>query len=245
MTADGYEADLAYIHHVGFGGFATQAAPGVIEHLRQCGVRDGLVVDLGCGSGLLARELLDAGYDVLGVDSSASMIKLARANAPSGTFRKQSYLQVPLPACDAVTSLGECLNYLFDRSNTKARLARLFSRIHRALRPGGVFLFDVAGPGRVGGEAERMSHREGKDWAVLLRAEEDSRRNILSRHLTTFRRVGRHYRRSNEVHRLRLYRPAELAAMLRNAGFRVRMLRGYGSLRFARGHAGLLARKPC
>ena len=93
----GYEADLAYIHHVGFGGFATQAAPGVIEHLRQCGVRDGLVVDLGCGSGLLARELLDAGYDVLGVDSSASMIKLARANAASGAFRKQSYLEVPFP----------------------------------------------------------------------------------------------------------------------------------------------------
>ena len=89
-----------------------------------------------------------------------------------------------------------------------------------------------------------MSHREGKDWAVLVRAEVDSRRNTLTRRMTTFRRVGRHYRRSNEVHQLRLYRSADMAAMLRDVGFRVRVLRGYGTLRFARGHAGLLARKP-
>ena len=47
-----YRDDLSYIHHVGFGGLAGGAAPGLIGLLREAGIREGLVVDLGCGSSL-------------------------------------------------------------------------------------------------------------------------------------------------------------------------------------------------
>ena len=67
----GYKKDLAYIHDVGFGDFAKNSAPGLLEIMRRAEINDGLVVDLGCGSGIWARELVDAGYDagipVLGV----------------------------------------------------------------------------------------------------------------------------------------------------------------------------------
>src|SRR5438067_1015248 len=109
--ADGYKADLAYIHDAGYAGFATGAAPGLLALLRRNSVSSGLVVDLGCGSGVWARILTDAGYDVLGVDYSAAMIALARKRAPRATFRNESYLKTVLPRCDAVTSLGECFNY--------------------------------------------------------------------------------------------------------------------------------------
>ncbi len=46
----GYSDDLAYIHHVGYGSFARDAAPGVLEIFRRHDITDGLVVDLGCGS---------------------------------------------------------------------------------------------------------------------------------------------------------------------------------------------------
>src|SRR5262245_26473393 len=65
---DPYREDLAYIHDVGFSAFALQAAPGLLALLRRGGVTQGLVVDLGCGTGLWAAELLRAGYQVLGVD---------------------------------------------------------------------------------------------------------------------------------------------------------------------------------
>ena len=52
---ESYKTDLAYIHDVGFGNYATNSAPGLLEILRQAGVSTGLVVDLGCGSGLWAR----------------------------------------------------------------------------------------------------------------------------------------------------------------------------------------------
>lgn len=237
-----YQQDLAYVHDAGFK-FSVKAAPGLLGLLRRNGIRGGLVVDLGCGSGLWARRLTESGYDVLGVDLSASMIKLARKAAPAARFRCESYLAVKMPRCEAVTSLGECLNYLFDAGNTPAQLSRLFRRVHAALSPGGVFLFDLAGPGRIGPSGHRSGHWEGDDWEMFMDADEDRERRILTRRIVTFRRAGKLYRRSAETHRLRLHRPSDIAADLRRAGFTARVLRGYGSLRFSRGHAGFLARK--
>ena len=53
----GYREDLAYIHDVGFGEFALNAVPGLLTLLKKSGVPNGLVLDLGCGSGLWARDL--------------------------------------------------------------------------------------------------------------------------------------------------------------------------------------------
>lgn len=68
----------------------------------------------------------------------------------------------------------------------------------------------------------------------------------VTRDLTLFCAAGdvdRHFRRSDERHRLRLYRPDDVTRRLRDAGFRVRRLRGYGDLRFGRGWAGCVATK--
>src|SRR6266849_5609861 len=97
-----YENDLAYIHDVGFSDFAKNSAPGLLEMLRQNGITGGLVVDLGCGSGLWARELSQAGYDVLGIDISPAMIEMARNRVPDGEFRQTSLLKADLPRCVAV-----------------------------------------------------------------------------------------------------------------------------------------------
>jgi SAM-dependent methyltransferase len=240
-----YAEDLAYIHDVGFGGFATQAAPGLLDILHRSGLTQGLVVDLGCGSGIWARELHRAGYEVLGIDISAAMIDLARKRVPEARFRKESFLKAKLPPCVAVTSIGECLNYLFDQHNSTKELGRLFRRVFDALHRGGVLVFDLLEPGQIRGREPRRSHyREGQDWAVLVQVEEDPEQHLLTRRITSFRKVGALYRRSAEVHRVRLYQSAELAEELGRIGFRVRRVRGYGAFRFRRGHLALVARKP-
>jgi SAM-dependent methyltransferase len=241
---DAYRDDLAYIHDAGFGGFAREAGPVLVDALRRQGFARGLVIDLGCGSGILARTVCDAGYDILGIDLSEAMADLARQRVPRGQFRVESLLQAELPPCVAVAAVGECVNYLFDDSNTKATLAKVFRRIHAALAPGGLFLFDVVEPGRVPGPGPRRALWEGEDWAVLVTSDEDRRRGLLTRRITSFRRVGDLYRRDEEVHRQRLLARAELASQLRSIGFRVRIIRGYGPLRFGPGHVGFMARKP-
>jgi SAM-dependent methyltransferase len=239
---DAYNTDLAYIHDVGFGDFAKTAAPWLLETLRANGIDSGLVVDLGCGSGIWARELSQAGYDVLGIDISPAMIEIAFKRVPRGEFRVGSLLRAKLPACDAVTSLGECFNYLFDGTNRIARLRRVFDRVYSALKPGGLFVFDIAEPGR--GKGPRQKHRQGKDWAVLVEVEEDAKTNRLTRRITTFRKRGESYIRDEEVHVLQLYTRSEVATELRRAGFRVRTLRGYGEQTMIDGCVGFMARKP-
>jgi len=233
----GYQRDLAYIHDAGFGDFARKSAPGLLAILRKAGIRTGLVVDVGCGSGIWAAELTRRGYDVVGIDISSSMIELARKRAPAARFIQASFLSAKLPPCDAVTALGEIFNYTFDGCNSRRQLARFFRRAHEALRPGGIFIFDIAEPGR----ELRRAHAEGKDWAILFSAE--ASRDILVRRMTAFRKVGKLYRRSQETHRLRLYRSSDLAAELRRAGFSVRMLRAYGRMPLPSGNAAFVATK--
>ncbi|MGA3025060.1 MAG: class I SAM-dependent methyltransferase [Bryobacteraceae bacterium] len=238
-----YGTDLAYIHDAGFGEFALRSAPGLLSLLRRNRVDHGLVVDLGCGSGIWARHLGFAGYDVVGVDASPAMIRLARAKAPRAKLTTGSLTEVALPPCDAVTSIGECLSYAFARDKSGAALQRFFRRVYCALRPGGVFLFDLAASGREPAGMPRKSYWTGDDWAVLVEASEDPERHLLTRRLVSFRRAGRLYRRNEETHVLRLYEIDPIRDALAGAGFVTKPLRGFGQVRFRAGHFGLLACK--
>ena len=240
---DFYREDLAYIHDVGHADFALRSAPGILRILRENGVPEGLVVDLGCGSGLWARELLRAGYRVLGIDISGAMVEIAREKAPGAEFQVGSLFEATIPPCDAVTAVSEVLNYLFDPENEERGLGRVFGRVYEALRPGGVFVFDVLGPGQVpGGKVRGFS--TGPDWAVLNEKEEDEQAGTMERRIVSFRRVGDLYRRTDEVHRVRLYGPDGITADLSRAGFEVTTMRAYGDYPLAENHAAFVARRP-
>jgi 2-polyprenyl-3-methyl-5-hydroxy-6-metoxy-1,4-benzoquinol methylase len=71
---------------------------------------DGLVVDLGCGSGIVSRAVAEAGYEVLGIDISPAMIALAKAHVPGGAFRVASVIATDIPPCIAVAAVGEVFN---------------------------------------------------------------------------------------------------------------------------------------
>jgi SAM-dependent methyltransferase len=238
-----YRDDLAYIHDAGFGGFAAGAAPWLLSLFRSNGLEDGLVIDLGCGSGIWARELLMAGYRVLGFDISPAMVALARKAAPRGEFHAASFVDAPLRPCVAVTAIGEIFNYRFDSRNTSQRLDTLFERVHGVLRPGGLFVFDVALSGRIP-EGRRRTYSEGKDWACLYEGVEDRAAKTLTRTITTFRKVGRAWRRDSEVHHLRLYERGDIMSRLRSAGFRVQVVDRYGKTQFPDGYLGFVAKKP-
>ena len=235
---NGYGEDLAHIHASGFTELAEAAAPAVLELLRGAGIQRGLVVDLGCGSGITSRVLVEAGYDVLGIDTSRPLLARARRAASGARFKHGSFLDERLPDCICVLAVGEVLSY------TTRSLEPAFRRVYRALRPGGLFVLDLAGPGRVPGGGPARSWAEGADWAILVETDEDPRRRLLTRRMTTFRRTERGWRRGRETHRQRLHPPSEIGARLRSAGFRVRTRRGYGGEPFAPGHYVVVASKP-
>jgi SAM-dependent methyltransferase len=249
---EAYREDLAYIHDAGFGRFARGAAALLLEELRRGGFDRGLVIDLGCGSGILAEQLAAGGFDVLGIDVSAAFIALTRRRVPGGVFHVGSLLAADLPPCVAVAAVGECVNYLFDERHSAEGVRQVLGRAFGALAPGGLLLFDVAEPGRVPGPGAQKSHAEGDGWAVLVTVEEDRQQGLLTRHITSFRKspgslsspAGELYRRDHEVHRLRLLPRARVVSWLQEIGFEAQTLAGYGPAPFAPGWVGFLARKP-
>lgn len=223
-----YRDDLSWIHHAGFSEFATSASTGVIALLRTHPIRNGLVIDIGCGSGILARALTDAGFDVLGIDASPSMIALARTTAPTARFEVATFDRATLPPCAAITAMGEVLNYgMLDD------VRRFVRNAASAISAGGLLLFDVAERGAYPPHEERRIG--GDDWSVIIIKDSDGER--LTRRVLTFRQIDGTTRHDEEVHTIELFAREELTTILRDAGFRVRVRRSYGSYRLPKGHA--------
>jgi SAM-dependent methyltransferase len=239
---DAYQRDLAYIHDTGFGQRARDSAPGLLKLFHHNGIRDGLIVDLGCGSGIWARVLTDAGYQVMGVDISPAMIELARQRAPRGLFQVGSFVRFPIPPCRAVTALGEVFNYQFDPENSLRTLRRVCKRAFDALPRRGLLVFDVAQAGRCRGLRQRFF--EGKDWVCLVEYRHDVAKQQLTRRIVSFRKADDRYRRNEEIHLQQLYPGAKVADMLRGIGFRVRQVRSYGEYFLGDGVVAFVARKP-
>jgi SAM-dependent methyltransferase len=237
-----YGPELARVHHEGFGDIARQAAALLLDALAAAGHTDGLVVDLGSGSGILTRLVTDAGFDGLGFDLSPDMVRLASAHAPAARFVEAAVLDADIPPCVAVAAVGEIVNYAFDPRTDLEHLAPLFRRVRESLQPGGVLLFDSAGPGRAGPTGRREGVVESDGWTIRSVAEEDEDRDgpRLVRRALLVTADGAHH---DETHVLRLYRPAEVEALLAEAGFGdVRRLTHYRDFELPVGLTGFLAR---
>ncbi|WP_019499767.1 class I SAM-dependent methyltransferase [Pseudanabaena sp. PCC 6802] len=240
---DWYNEDLAYIHDVGYRDYALKSMPGILEILQHDNISTGLIIDLGCGSGL-STEILDRnGYQVLGIDISGAMIEIAKTRVSAAEFRVESLFTAEIPPCAAVISIGECLNYLFD-ANSDAILDALFHRIYNALPIGGTFIFDAVIPGQVRPGEIVKSFTEGQDWIVLLEKQEDLEQQILTRRIITLRQVGDLYRRTDEVHRQRLFNAQLLSEALGKIGFQVEMRDRYGQFSLPPARVAFIARKP-
>jgi SAM-dependent methyltransferase len=230
-----YAEDLAYVHDADFLDFARRAAPGVLGQLRRHCPAGARVIEIGCGSGGLTLCLAEAGYRVLGVDIAPAMLRLARRRAPGAKFRAASWYDFPVPPCEAIVAVGECLNYMTaGRRGHEAALRRLFRRAAAALPSGGLLLFDFLEP-LAGRPRHRNVEAYGSDWVVLVAAGEDRWRRVLTRRITTIRRVGWRQRLSQEIHRQCLLRRREVSRALRAAGFTVRFHAGYGRRRLKPG----------
>jgi SAM-dependent methyltransferase len=205
-----YRHDLAYIHDRGHGQHADRCVPGILELLSP--VRDGLVLELGCGSGALTRHLLAAGLRVIATDASPDMLLLARAAlGPDADLRRLTLPEDPLPAADAVVSVGHVISYLSDAGAVDRALVAMAG----ALRPGGVLAIDVLDlafgqidPGR------ESSGRVGPDWAVITQYSRPATDKFV-RDATTFVSDGSGaWRRDHERHENVLVDTSRIPALL-------------------------------
>jgi SAM-dependent methyltransferase len=222
-----YGREQAAIHHERFGDLARDASALVAGLLVGRGLTRGTVSDLGCGSGIYARVMSDLGYDVVGYDISADMLELAAATAPRAELHHESLVDASIPPSVAVTALGEALNYAIDPRAGLAATEAVARRVHDALLPGGVFVFDVSTPGRnLGLDVRERIHDHG-DWVLTMQAQETG--DVLERRISIYTRDpdGR-YARVDETHVIHLYDADALRALLEQIGFTVETFPSYG-----------------
>lgn len=236
-----YRSDLALVHHRGFGAHARACAPGILALLEPVRSRGGIVLELGCGSGLLTRELIDAGHRVIATDASPAMLDLARGYAPTAQGIHELVLPAdPLPPADAVVSVGHVLNYLPD----ERAVAQALIAIGRALRPGGLFALDVCdleyGQARRNGPG---TGQVGDGWAVITRYALPAPDRFV-REITTFVLDGYGcWRRDDEHHDNVLIDTALVPGLLAADGIQAEVAPAFGAEQLPAGMRVLIGRQ--
>jgi SAM-dependent methyltransferase len=235
-----YRRDLALAHHLGFGFHAEACAPGILALLAPVRARGGLVLELGCGSGLLTRELTSAGHRVIATDASPAMLELARGYAPQADIRQLALPADPLPQADAVVSVGHVLSYLPDQQAVAAAL----TAIARALRPGGLFAIDICDLAY--GQARRdlpPSGQAGEDWAVITATSLPAPDRFVRQVTVFIRNNDGSWRRDDERHDNVLIDTAQVPALLTAEHVEVTVTSAFGTEQLPTGLAVLIGRR--
>jgi SAM-dependent methyltransferase len=236
-----YRADLSLVHDRGFGFHAQMCAPGLLGWLEPVLARGGLVLEIGCGTGLLTRHLVAAGHRVLATDASPAMLDLAREALPGTEFARLSLPGDPVPPVDAVVGTGHALNYLNAVDDVRVALSALAD----ALKPGGVLALDLCdlrwGEARLNA-ADQV--RSGDGWLLISRFSVPMPDRFV-RDMTTFvRREDGLWRRDDERHENVLLDTTTLPSLLQAHGLSARVRSSFGTESLPDGLVVLLGQKP-
>jgi SAM-dependent methyltransferase len=236
-----YRRDLALVHHRGYGFHADLCAPGILALLEPVRARGGLVLELGCGSGLLTRYLLDGGHHVVATDASPAMLELAAEYAPEADVRQLVLPEEPLPSADAVVSIGHVLSYL----PSEAAIDRALAAAAAAVRPGGVLAIDLCD--LRWGEVRRdvpVHARVGDDWAIISQFSMPSPDRYV-RDMTTFVQLADGtWRRDDERHDNVLVDVSTIPARLAEHGITARVQAAFGSETLPDGLVAIVGHRP-
>lgn len=189
--------------------------------LTEYGVKDGLVLDLGCGTGSMTELLSAAGYDMIGVDNSEEMLELACGKREK-SGRDILYLCQDMREFElygtvaAVVSICDCMNYILDLED----LVTVFRLINNYLDPGGIFIFDMNTEYKyreVMGDCVIAEDREDAAFIWDNQYDEEERMNIYD--LSIFVREEKDlYRKYQETHYQRAYSIQEVQSAILKAG---------------------------
>ncbi len=190
----------------------------IITLLHEAGIRDGLVLDLGCGTGAETRYLRDQGYDMIGVDNSLDMLEIAREQDSEGIlYLLQDMREFELyGTVRAIVSVCDCVNYILE----KDELLEVFKLANNYLDPKGLFIFDMNTPYKyreIIGDQTIAEAREDSAFIWDNRWDEEEQINEYDLSIFIEDEDGR-YERYDEVHTQRGYALDEVKALIQQAG---------------------------
>lgn len=193
----------------------------LISLLHEQGVADGLVLDLGCGTGSVTQLLAENGYDMIGVDFSEEMLGIAidkreRSGLPILYLLQDMRAFELYGTVRAVVSICDSMNYILEYEE----LVQALRLVNNYLDPGGVFIFDLNTEYKYRellGQSTIAEDREESSFIWENDYDEDEHINVYD--LTLFiREESGLYGKYQETHIQRAYLPEEIERAASEAG---------------------------
>ena len=191
----------------------------LIRDLKEYDIIDGLICELGCGTGHVTTRLSKAGYDMIGVDDAEEMLSVAREKQDSEQIL---YLQQDMRSFElygtvrAVVSICDCMNYLLEEED----LLKTFQLVNNYLDPDGIFIFDfntIYKYKEVMGDTVIAENRE--DCSFIWENYYDVEEEINEYDLTIFVQTQEDlFQRFTETHLQRGYTLEQMQEILQKAG---------------------------
>ena len=195
----------------------------IIGLLNEYGISEGLMLDLGCGTGKLTRLLAKAGFDMIGVDNAEEMLEIAREagyedeNVPDILYLLQDMREFELyGTVRAVVSICDSMKYILEEED----LLTVFKLVNNYLDPKGLFIFDlntIYKYRELLGETTISENRE--EGSFIWDNYFDEEEQINEYDLTLFiREEGDLYRKYEETHYQRAYELETVKNLIEQAG---------------------------
>lgn len=185
---------------------------------KEYGIEDGLLLDLGCGTGKLTRIMEAKGYDMIGIDNSFDMLDIARTNSnESILYLMQDMREFELyGTVRGIYSACDCVNYILEEKE----LREVFALANNYLDPSGVFVFDINTPYKyyelLGENTFAETREEGSFiWENYFDEEEQMNEYDLTLYIKD--EDGR-FQRFQESHYQRCYEIETIKRLLEEAG---------------------------
>ena len=195
----------------------------IADILKEYGIDDGIVLELGCGTGSMTELLADRGYDMIGVDNSEDMLQMAMdkrtKSGHSILYLLQDMREFELyGTVRAVVSACDSVNYITDPED----LLEVFRLVNNYLDPRGIFIFDFNTEYKyreVLGEQVIAEDRD--DCSFIWDNYYDNEEQINEYELTLFVKEAENeplYRKYQETHYQRAYTLEHIQSLLKKAG---------------------------
>ena len=193
----------------------------VKELFAEEGITEGILLDLGCGTGSVTELLAKAGFDMIGIDNSEEMLEIAMEK------REESGLDILYLLQDmrefelygtvkGVVSICDSMNYILEDED----LMEVFRLVHNYLDNEGIFIFDMNTMYKYEEILADNTFAEDREESSFIWGnyyDEEDEINQYDLALFVKEEDGR-YRKYEETHLQRAYRQEDVEEMIRESG---------------------------
>lgn len=187
--------------------------------LKEYDITEGIVCELGCGTGKLTELMAKKGYEMIGIDNSEDMLSVARESCREDIlylFQDMRELEL-YGTVEAVISVCDSMNYLVN----DGELEEVLRKVNLYLERDGIFIFDMKTEycyEKVLGDS--VQYEDTEDMALIWENHYDNQSKIHSYDLTMFISYDEEecFTRYRETHYQRAYSVNEVKAAVKAAG---------------------------